>query len=195
MFGFWEWVGGRYSMDSAIGLSLMLAIGPDGFDDLLAGFHAMDEHLRHTDLDRNLPVLMGLLGVWYRDFFDAQTHVVLPYEQYLERFPAYLQQLTMESNGKSVTLDGERGRGRHRRDLVGGARHERAALVLPAAAPGHVARDRRLPRSSRSRSTTSATTTTSSSRTSSLRRTCSRSGARPRRCAPTASPSTSWRTR
>jgi glucose-6-phosphate isomerase len=107
MFGFWEWVGGRYSMDSAIGLSLMLAIGPDGFDDLLAGFHAMDEHLRYTDLDRNMPVLMGLLGVWYRDFFGAQTHVVLPYEQYLERFPAYLQQLTMESNGKSVTLDGE----------------------------------------------------------------------------------------
>jgi len=106
MFGFWEWVGGRYSMDSAIGLSLMLAIGPDAFRDLLAGFHAVDEHLRHSDLDRNLPVLMGLLGVWYRDFFDAQTHVVLPYEQYLERFPAYLQQLTMESNGKSVTLEG-----------------------------------------------------------------------------------------
>jgi glucose-6-phosphate isomerase len=107
MFGFWEWVGGRYSMDSAIGLSLMLAIGPAGFRDLLAGFHAMDEHLRYADLDANLPVLMGLLGVWYRDFFDAQAHVVLPYDQYLERFPAYLQQLTMESNGKSVLLDGE----------------------------------------------------------------------------------------
>jgi glucose-6-phosphate isomerase len=106
MFGFWEWVGGRYSMDSAIGLSLMLAIGADGYGELLAGFRAMDEHFRHTDLDRNLPVLMGLLGVWYRDFFGAQTHVVLPYEQYLERFPAYLQQLTMESNGKRVTLDG-----------------------------------------------------------------------------------------
>ena len=106
MFGFWEWVGGRYSMDSAIGLSLMLAIGGDGFRDLLAGFHAMDEHFRHTDLDRNLPVLMGLLGVWYRDFFGAQTQAVLPYEQYLERFPAYLQQLTMESNGKRVTIDG-----------------------------------------------------------------------------------------
>ncbi len=106
MFGFWEWVGGRYSMDSAIGLSLMLAVGPTAFHDMLAGFHAMDEHLGHTDLDRNLPVLMGLLGVWYRDFFGAQTHVVLPYEQYLERFPAYLQQLTMESNGKRVTLDG-----------------------------------------------------------------------------------------
>jgi glucose-6-phosphate isomerase len=107
MFGFWEWVGGRYSMDSAIGLSLMLAIGADHFRDLLAGFHAVDEHFRHTDLDRNLPVLMGLLGVWYRDFFGAQTHAVLPYEQYLERFPAYLQQLTMESNGKRVTIDGQ----------------------------------------------------------------------------------------
>ena len=107
MFGFWEWVGGRYSMDSAIGLSLMLAIGPDGFADLLGGFHAMDEHLRHSDLERNLPVLMGLLGVWYRDMWGYQSQVVLPYEQYLERFPAYLQQLTMESNGKSVTLDGE----------------------------------------------------------------------------------------
>jgi glucose-6-phosphate isomerase len=107
MFGFWEWVGGRYSMDSAIGLSLMLAVGPSSFHDMLAGFHAMDEHLRTTDLDRNLPVLMGLLGVWYRDFWGAQAHVVLPYEQYLERFPAYLQQLTMESNGKSVTLGGD----------------------------------------------------------------------------------------
>ncbi|MFC6238527.1 glucose-6-phosphate isomerase [Longivirga aurantiaca] len=107
MFGFWEWVGGRYSMDSAIGLSLMLAIGADAYRDLLAGFHAVDEHFRHTDLDRNLPVLMGLLGVWYRDFFGAQTHAVLPYEQYLERFPAYLQQLTMESNGKRVTIDGD----------------------------------------------------------------------------------------
>ncbi len=107
MFGFWEWIGGRYSMDSAIGLSLMLAIGPDAFRDMLSGFHAVDEHLRHTDLDRNLPVLMGLLGVWYRDFWGAQSHVVLPYEQYLERFPAYLQQLTMESNGKSVTIDGQ----------------------------------------------------------------------------------------
>ncbi len=107
MFGFWEWVGGRYSMDSAIGLSLMLAIGADAYRDLLGGFHAVDEHFRHTDLDRNLPVLMGLLGVWYRDFFGAQTHAVLPYEQYLERFPAYLQQLTMESNGKRVTIDGE----------------------------------------------------------------------------------------
>jgi len=106
MFGFWDWVGGRYSMDSAIGLSTMVAIGPDNFRALLAGFHEMDEHFRTTPLGENLPVLMGLLAVWYGDFFDAQTAAVLPYEQYLKRFPAYLQQLTMESNGKSVTLDG-----------------------------------------------------------------------------------------
>jgi glucose-6-phosphate isomerase len=105
MFGFWDWVGGRYSMDSAIGLSTMLAIGAEGFRDLLAGFHAIDEHFATAPLDRNLPALMGLLAVWYADFFGAQTIAVLPYDQYLERFPAYLQQLTMESNGKSVTLD------------------------------------------------------------------------------------------
>ncbi len=106
MFGFWDWVGGRYSLDSAIGLSTMLAIGPDGFHDLLAGFHALDEHFRETPYERNLPVLMGLLCVWYGDFFGAQTVGVMPYSQYLKRFPAYLQQLTMESNGKHVTLDG-----------------------------------------------------------------------------------------
>ena len=106
MFGFWDWVGGRYSMDSAIGLSTMLAIGPESFRDLLAGFHAMDEHFRTTPFERNLPVLMGLLSVWYADFFGAQTVGVMPYSQYLKRFPAYLQQLTMESNGKHVTLDG-----------------------------------------------------------------------------------------
>ncbi len=106
MFEFWDWVGGRYSMDSAIGLSTMLAIGPPAFTELLAGFHEMDEHFRATPFDRNLPVLMGLLAVWYGDFFDAQSTAVLPYEQYLKRFPAYLQQLTMESNGKSVTLSG-----------------------------------------------------------------------------------------
>jgi glucose-6-phosphate isomerase len=106
MFGFWDWVGGRYSMDSAIGLSTMLAIGPQHFREMLAGFYAMDEHFRTTPFDRNLPVLMGLLTVWYRDFFGAQTLGVMPYEQYLKRFPAYLQQLTMESNGKHVTLDG-----------------------------------------------------------------------------------------
>jgi len=106
MFGFWDWVGGRYSMTSAIGLSTMLAVGPDNFRALLAGFHAMDEHFRTAPLDRNLPVLLALLTVWYNNFFGAQTVAVLPYDQYLKRFPAYLQQLTMESNGKRVTLDG-----------------------------------------------------------------------------------------
>ena len=107
MFGFWDWVGGRYSMDSAIGLSTMLAIGPDAFGEMLAGFHAMDLHFRDTPAERNLPMLMGLLSVWYNDFFGAQTVAVLPYAQYLKRFPAYLQQLTMESNGKHVTLAGD----------------------------------------------------------------------------------------
>ena len=108
MFGFWDWVGGRYSMDSAIGLSTMLAVGPDNFRALLAGFHAMDEHFRTAPFEKNLPVLMGLLSVWNNDFLGAQTVAVLPYEQYLKRFPAYLQQLTMESNGKHVTLDGKK---------------------------------------------------------------------------------------
>ncbi|MCD0460957.1 glucose-6-phosphate isomerase [Roseiconus lacunae] len=107
MFGFWDWVGGRYSMDSAIGLSTMLAIGPDGFREMLAGFREMDEHYRTAPLEKNLPVLLGLLTVWYTDFFGAQTTAVLPYDQYLKRFPAYLQQLTMESNGKSITLSGD----------------------------------------------------------------------------------------
>jgi glucose-6-phosphate isomerase len=107
MFGFWDWVGGRYSMDSAIGLSTMLAIGPDQFRAMLAGFHEIDEHFRSAPFERNMPVLMGLLTIWYTDFFDAQTVAVLPYEQYLKRFPAYLQQLTMESNGKHVTVDGK----------------------------------------------------------------------------------------
>jgi glucose-6-phosphate isomerase len=106
MFGFWEWVGGRYSMDSAIGLSTMLAIGPERFGEMLAGFHEVDEHFRSAPFAQNLPMLMGMLGVWYGDFFGAQTVGVMPYEQYLKRFPAYLQQLTMESNGKHVTLDG-----------------------------------------------------------------------------------------
>jgi len=107
MFGFWDWVGGRYSMDSAIGLSTMVALGPEGFYEMLAGFHEMDEHFRTAPLEANLPVLMGLLAVWYRDFFGLQTYGVMPYEQYLKRFPAYLQQLTMESNGKHVTLAGD----------------------------------------------------------------------------------------
>ncbi|HLB33887.1 MAG: glucose-6-phosphate isomerase [Verrucomicrobia bacterium RIFCSPHIGHO2_12_FULL_41_10] len=107
MFGFWDWVGGRYSMDSAIGLSTMVAIGPDNFTALLSGFHQMDEHFRTAPFENNLPVILGLLAVWYNDFFDAQTVAVLPYDQYLKRFPAYLQQLTMESNGKHVTLEGQ----------------------------------------------------------------------------------------
>src|SRR5688572_4320840 len=106
MFEFWDWVGGRYSMDSAIGLSTMLAVGPDGFREMLAGFHAMDEHFRTAPFERNIPALMGLLTVWYVNFFGAETVAVLPYDQYLKRFPAYLQQLTMESNGKGVTKDG-----------------------------------------------------------------------------------------
>ena len=106
MFGFWDWVGGRYSMESAIGLSTMIAIGPESFRAMLAGSHAIDEHFRSAPFERNLPALMGLLAVWYNNFFGAQTVAVLPYDQYLKRFPAYLQQLTMESNGKSTTLDG-----------------------------------------------------------------------------------------
>ncbi|SCL33847.1 glucose-6-phosphate isomerase [Micromonospora rhizosphaerae] len=107
MFGFWDWVGGRYSLPSAVGLSVMLAIGPERFREMLAGYHAVDEHFRTTPVERNIPALLGLLNVWYTDFLDAQTHAVLPYSQYLHRFPAYLQQLTMESNGKSVALDGK----------------------------------------------------------------------------------------
>jgi glucose-6-phosphate isomerase len=106
MFGFWDWVGGRYSLPSAVGLSVMIAVGPDAFRELLDGYHAVDEHYRSTPLESNVPALLGLLNVWYNDFLGAQTHAVLPYSQYLNRFPAYLQQLTMESNGKSVTLDG-----------------------------------------------------------------------------------------
>ena len=127
---------------------------------MLAGFHAMDEHFRTAPFERNLPVLMGLLAVWYADFFGAQTVAVLPYDQYLKRFPAYLQQLTMESNGKHVTLDGEPRRLRDRPDLLGRARHQRPALVLPADPPGHAAHPVRLHRASASRSTRSATTTT-----------------------------------
>ena len=146
MFEFWDWVGGRYSMDSAIGLSTMLAIGPAGFRAMLDGFHQMDEHFRTAPFAQNLPVLMGLLAVWYTDFFDAQTIAVLPYEQYLKRFPAYLQQLTMESNGKHVTLGGAARRLRYRRDLLGRARHQRPAFLLPADSPGHAADPLRLHR-------------------------------------------------
>ena len=144
MFGFWDWVGGRYSMDSAIGLSTMLAIGPDNFRAMLNGFHEMDEHFRTAPLERNLPVLLGLLALWYTDFFDAQTIAVLPYEQYLKRFPAYLQQLTMESNGKHVTLEGVKSQLRYRPDFLGRARHERPAFFLSVDPSRHAAHPVRL---------------------------------------------------
>ena len=143
MFGFWDWVGGRYSMDSAIGLSTMIAIGPDRFAEMLAGFHEMDEHFRTAPLARNLPALLGLLMVWYTDFFGVASIGVLPYEQYLKRFPAYLQQLTMESNGKHVRLDGTRVSYSDGPGLLGRARHERPAQLLPVAAPGHAHHPRR----------------------------------------------------
>ena len=136
MFGFWDWVGGRYSMDSAIGLSTMLAIGPEHFTEMLAGFHAMDEHFRDAPFTRNIPVLMGLLSLWYGDFFDAQSFGVMPYEQYLKRFPAYLQQLTMESNGKHVTLDGHVVDYQTGGIYWGEAGDERPAQLLPADSPG-----------------------------------------------------------
>ena len=146
MFGFWDWVGGRYSMDSAIGLSTMIAIGPENFRAMLAGFHAMDEHFRTAPFEQNLPVIMGLLSVWYNNFFGAQTVAVLPYEQYLKRFPAYLQQLTMESNGKHVTLDGTVVDYQTGPDLLGRAGHQRPALLLPAHPPGNQADSLRLHR-------------------------------------------------
>ncbi len=144
MFGFWDWVGGRYSMDSAIGLSTMIAIGPGNFRALLYGFHTMDTHFRTAPLERNIPVLMGLLAVWYNNFLGAETQAVLPYDQYLKRFPAYLQQLTMESLGKSTTLRGAPGGLPDGADLLGRAGHERAALVLPAHPPGDQADPLRL---------------------------------------------------
>ena len=118
-FGFWDWVGGRYSVDSAIGTSLVVAIGPERFAEFLAGMHAMDEHFRTAEPERNVPLLMGLLNVWYSDFLGSQSHAVLPYSQLLHRFPAYLQQLTMESNGKGVRWDGTPVDQRHRRDVLG----------------------------------------------------------------------------
>ena len=146
MFGFWDWVGGRYSMDSAIGLSTMLAIGPENFRALLDGFHQMDEHFRTTPFERNLPVILGLLTVWYTDFFGAETVAVLPYEQYLKRFPAYLQQLTMESNGKHVTLAGAEVDYATGPDLLGRARNQRAAFLLSVDSPGHAPHPVRLHR-------------------------------------------------
>ena len=146
MFEFWDWVGGRYSMDSAIGLSTMIAIGPDNFRAMLDGFHQMDEHFRTAPFEQNLPVLLGLLAVWYNDFFGAQTVAVLPYEQYLKRFPAYLQQLTMESNGKHVTLGGQESQLRYRADLLGRAGHQRPALLLSVDPSGNPADSLRLHR-------------------------------------------------
>ena len=146
MFGFWDWVGGRYSMDSAIGLSTMLAIGPDNFRAMLAGFHAMDEHFRTAPFEKNLPVLMGLLAVWYNNFFGAQTVAVLPYDQYLKRFPAYLQQLTMEIQRQARHPRWHDGRLSDRADFLGRAGHQRAAFVLPADPSGHQADSVRLHR-------------------------------------------------
>ena len=169
MFEFWDWVGGRYSMDSAIGLSTMIAIGPDNFRAMLAGFHEMDEHFRTAPFEKNLPVLMGLLGIWYNDFFGAQTVAVLPYEQYLKRFPAYLQQLTMESNGKHVTLDGTQVELRHRPDLLGRARHQWPALLLSIDPPGYAPDSVRLHRLCKVAATSSAAITIFSSPMSSPR--------------------------
>ena len=146
MFGFWDWVGGRYSMDSAIGVLTMLAIGPDHFHALLGGFHEMDEHFRTAPFAENLPVLMGLLAIWYNNFFGAQTVAVLPYEQYLKRFPAYLQQLTMESNGKHVTLDGQPVAAGDGADLLGRAGNQWPAFVLSVDPSGHEADPVRLHR-------------------------------------------------
>ena len=160
MFGFWDWVGGRYSMDSAIGLSTMLAIGPDNFRAMLDGFHQMDEHFRTAPFEQNLPVLMGLLAVWYTDFFGAETVAVLPYEQYLKRFPAYLQQLTMESNGKHVTLDGNEGQLRNGTYLLGRAGNQRPTLFLSTDPSGDPADPVRLHRVRTTRSIRLAAITT-----------------------------------
>ncbi len=146
MFGFWDWVGGRYSVDSAIGLSVMAAIGKERFAEFLAGFHIVDEHFKTAPLEANAPVLLGLIGLWYNNFFGAQSRAVLPYSNDMSRFAAYLQQLTMESNGKSVRADGTPVSQRHRRNLLGRTGNQRPARVLPAAAPGHAIDPRRLHR-------------------------------------------------
>ena len=185
MFGFWDWVGGRYSYDSAIGLSLMLAIGREQFGEMLAGFHAIDEHLRTAPFEENLPVLMGLISVWYINFFRTQSQAVLPYSQYLARFPAYLQQLCMESNGKSVTRRRE-GDVADRRGRLGRAGHERAARVLPAAAPGHAAGTGRLHRLRRAQPRPRRDARPVLGRTCSPSRGRSRSARPGRRCSPRA---------
>ena len=186
MFGFWDWVGGRYSFTSAIGLSLMVAIGPAHYRDMLDGFHTIDEHFRTAPYEENLPALLGLISLWYTDFFGAQTQAVLPYSQYLARFPAYLQQLCMESNGKSVTRDGTPVDVAHRRDRLGRAGHQRPARLLPAAAPGHPARAGRLPGLRPAQLTTSTACTTCSWPTSSPSRARWPSGRPPRRSRPRA---------
>ena len=145
MFEFWDWVGGRYSYDSAIGLSLMIAIGPERFGEMLAGFQAMDEHFRTTPFERNLPVLLGLIGIWYADFFEAETVAVLPYDHYLGRLPSYLQQLDMESNGKSVDLR-PAGRSPDRADRLGNGRHQRPARLLSIDSSGNQTHSGRLHR-------------------------------------------------
>ena len=149
MFAFWDWVGGRYSLWSAIGLSIAISIGMDNFEELLAGGHVMDEHFRTTPLEKNLPVMLALIGIWYNNFFGAQTQAILPYDQYMHRFAAYFQQGDMECNGKSVTRDGEPVRLSDRPDHLGRAGHQRPARLLPVDPPGHEAGPVRLPRADR----------------------------------------------
>ncbi len=158
MFVFWDWVGGRYSLWSSIGLPIALAVGYGHFEQLLDGAHEMDEHFRTAPLEQNVPITLGLLGVWYASVLGAEIHAVLPYEQYLHRLPAYLQQLDMESNGKRVDRDGRPVAGQTAADRVGRARHQRPARVLSAAAPGHAPRSRPTSSSASSRTTSSAIT-------------------------------------
>jgi glucose-6-phosphate isomerase len=158
MFGFWDWVGGRYSMDSAIGLSTLIAIGPENFDAMLAGFHAMDEHFRSAPIEKNMPALLGLLAIWNNDFLGAATQAVLPYEQYLKRLPAYLQQLTMESNGKHVRQDGSRSASRRRRSS-GASRAPTASIRSTSSSTRERASCRATSSASPSRSIRSAAST------------------------------------
>jgi glucose-6-phosphate isomerase len=144
-FGFWDWVGGRFSLWGAVGLPIMLAIGPERFDDLLRGAFEADRHLRDAPLERNVPVLLALLGVWYHNFWGADSHAILPYDHHLARFAAYFQQADMESNGKHVDREGRPGRRRHRPHRLGRARHQRSARLLPTPPPGHAAGAVRLP--------------------------------------------------
>ena len=192
-FGFWDWVGGRYSMCSAVGLSTMLAIGPDGFGDLLAGFHAMDEHFRSAPLAENLPVVMGLLAVWYTDFLEAATVAVLPYDQYLERFPAYLQQLTMESNGKSVRWT-RRPSTWTRGPSTGASRGRTGSTASISSSTRALGSFRATSSASRTASTRPGTITISSWPTSSPRRKRSHSGSRAARWRPRELPLGSCRT-